>query len=205
MLTTLILAFVIGQAGQAPQAQWYSITNRPGWEGWGVPNGGELIPSKWREASKPETEWVLEKKKIEVEAWTPVKVEAKVSAAPEPAKQPAQQPVQQPAAAAPVVMADPWGFTGWLNATRATYGLPAVGYDPNLSSWAAMNNNRQAEIGMGHHVMGPARRQNSAIGNAATIGAMWMNSGPHRAALLDPTIRAIGIASLGSYWTFNAY
>ncbi len=68
-----------------------------------------------------------------------------------------------------------------------------------------MNNDQQAARGMGHHVMGPARRQNAAMGHYASIGAMWMNSPGHRAALLDPTIRWIGIAGLGAYWTFNAY
>ena len=58
---------------------------------------------------------------------------------------------------------------------------------------------------MGHFVMGPARRQNSAMGHYSSIGAMWMASPPHRAALLDPSIRWIGIAGMGSYWTFNAY
>ena len=100
---------------------------------------------------------------------------------------------------------DPYGFLGWLNATRASYGLPAVGHDPNLSSWAAENNNHQAARGMGHFVMGPARRQNAAFGSSANIGSMWMNSPAHRAALLDPTIRWMGIAGLGAYWTFNAY
>jgi uncharacterized protein YkwD len=100
---------------------------------------------------------------------------------------------------------DPYGFLGWLNSTRASYGLPAVGYDANLSNWAAMNNDQQAARGMGHFVMGPARRQNAAMGAFGNIGSMWMNSPAHRAALLDPTIRAIGIAGLGAYWTFNAY
>ncbi|WP_422928388.1 CAP domain-containing protein [Singulisphaera sp. PoT] len=99
---------------------------------------------------------------------------------------------------------DPYGFTNWLNSIRASYGLPAVGYDANLSSWAAANNNQQQAYGMGHHVMGPARRQNSGMGQFASIGAMWMASPAHRAALLDPTIRSIGIAGLGAYWTFNA-
>ena len=107
--------------------------------------------------------------------------------------------------AAPTGAGDPYGFLGWLNATRASYGLPGVGYDPNLSGWAAMNNDQQAARGMGHFVMGPARRQNAAMGAFANIGSMWMNSPAHRAALLDPTIRAIGIAGLGAYWTFNAY
>jgi uncharacterized protein YkwD len=108
--------------------------------------------------------------------------------------------------AAPAAPAgDPYGFTSWLNATRAAYGLPAVGYDPNLESWAAMNNNSQAAYGIGHFVMGPARRQNSAMGGFPGIESMWMASPAHRAALLDPTIRWIGIASYGAYWTFNAY
>jgi uncharacterized protein YkwD len=111
------------------------------------------------------------------------------------------------AEAAPVAApeaGDPYGFTVWLNATRAAYGLPAVGHDPNLSSWAAVNNSHQAARGIGHFVMGPARRQNSAMGAFANIGSMWMASPAHRAALLDPTIRWIGIAGLGAYWTFNA-
>jgi hypothetical protein len=108
--------------------------------------------------------------------------------------------------AAPVAPAgDPYGFTAWLNATRAAYGLGAVGYDPNLASWAAMNNNSQAAYGIGHFVMGPARRQNSAMGGFPGIESMWMASPAHAAALLDPTIRWIGIASYGAYWTFNAY
>ncbi len=107
--------------------------------------------------------------------------------------------------AAPAEAGDAYGFLGWLNATRASYGLGAVGYDANLTNWAAMNNDQQAARGMGHFVMGPARRQNSAMGAFANIGAMWMNSPAHRAALLDPTITAIGIAGLGAYWTFNAY
>ena len=133
------------------------------------------------------------------------------AAAPAPV-QPAQ-PVQyyQPAqpvqyyqqAAAPA--GDAYGFTNWLNGVRAQYGLPAVGYDPNLEAWAQQNNSQQNARGIGHFVMGPARRQNSAMGHYASIGAMWMASPAHRAALLDPSIRFIGIAGLGAYWTYNAY
>jgi uncharacterized protein YkwD len=100
---------------------------------------------------------------------------------------------------------DPYGFTAWLNATRASYGLPPVGYDPNLAAWANVNNGQQQSLGMGHHVMGPARRQNSGMGDCATVCNMWMLSDAHRAALLDPYIRWIGIAGLGVYWTFNGY
>ena len=108
-------------------------------------------------------------------------------------------------AAAEQPSTDPYGFTAWLNQTRAAYGLGAVGYDPNLSAWAAVNNQHQNSRGIGHYVMGSARRQNSAMGGYESIGAMWLASPAHRAALLDPSITAIGIAGLGAYWTFNAY
>jgi len=100
---------------------------------------------------------------------------------------------------------DPYGFTAWLNGVRGQYGLGAVGVDPNLSNWAAMNNGQQEARGMGHHVMGPARRQNSGMGASGTVWQMWMASPAHQAALLDPSISMIGIAAGGAYWTFNAY
>ena len=100
--------------------------------------------------------------------------------------------------------ADPHGFVAWLNQTRAGYGLPPVSYDPNLESWAQQNNAAQNARGLGHFVMGPARRQNSAMGNYGSIGAMWMASPAHRSALLDPSIRFVGLAGSGNYWTFNA-
>lgn len=115
----------------------------------------------------------------------------------------AQPATDATAATAPA--GDVYGFTNWLNQTRAAYGLPAVGYDPNLESWAAQNSMQQASSGIGHFVMGPARRQNSAMGGFPGIESMWMNSPAHRAALLDPTIRWVGIAAYGAYWTFNAY
>jgi uncharacterized protein YkwD len=114
----------------------------------------------------------------------------------------ATQPVPAAPAAA-YVAGDPYGFLAWLNSTRASYGLGPVSHDQNLSNWAAMNNNQQLARGLGHFVMGPARRQNSAMG-AGFPGAMWMGSPAHRAALLDPTISWIGIAAAGAYWTFNA-
>jgi hypothetical protein len=99
---------------------------------------------------------------------------------------------------------DSYGFVSWLNGVRAQHGLPAVGYDPNLSAWAQSNNAQQNSRGMGHYVMGPARRQNSAMGSYSSVPGMWMASGAHRAALLDPSIRNVGIAGSGAYWTFNA-
>jgi uncharacterized protein YkwD len=111
----------------------------------------------------------------------------------------------QPAATTYAAESGAAGFLNWLNGVRAQYGLSAVGYDANLENWAAQNSAAQASRGLGHFVMGPARRQNSAMGNLATIGAQWLASPAHRAALLDPTIRAIGLAGYGAYWTFNAY
>ena len=99
---------------------------------------------------------------------------------------------------------DPYGFTNWLNGVRAQYGLGAVGCDGNLCAWAAVNNDHQNAYGMGHHVMGSARRQNSGMGASTTVFQMWMASPAHRAALLDPSISWIGIAASGAYWTFNA-
>jgi len=100
---------------------------------------------------------------------------------------------------------DPYGFTAWLNGVRAQHGLGPVGFDPNLSGWASANNGQQQARGMGHHVMGPARRQNSGMGNFSTVTSMWMASPAHQSALLDPSITWVGIAGLGAYWTYNAY
>ncbi len=116
----------------------------------------------------------------------------------------AEAPASQPTEAAPAASyGDPYGFLSWLNSMRASYGLGPVSYDQNLSNWAAMNNDQQNARGLGHFVMGPARRQNAAMGGGFP-GAMWMASPAHRAALLDPTISWIGIAAAGAYWTFNA-
>src|SRR5208337_5029921 len=55
----------------------------------------------------------------------------------------AEPPASQPAQAAPAATyydGDPYGFLSWLNSIRASYGLGPVGYDQNLSNWAAMNN-----------------------------------------------------------------
>jgi hypothetical protein len=127
------------------------------------------------------------------------------AAQPTPATESAKaEPVATTAApAAPTC--DPYGFTPWLNGVRAQHGLAPVGYDPNLESWAAVNNSHQNSRGLGHFVMGAARRQNSAMGNYANIGSMWLGSPAHASALLDPTITHIGLSGSGSYWTFNAY
>ena len=101
--------------------------------------------------------------------------------------------------------ADVYGFVKWLNSYRAQNGMAPVGYDLDLSNWAAINNGQQQSKGLGHHFMGRARRQNSGMGAGSTVWNLWTLSPAHNSALLDPTIRAIGIASDGLYWKFNAY
>lgn len=111
-----------------------------------------------------------------------------------------------PAAMTPAVGGDPGAFLDWLNRTRVAYGLPAVGYDPTLEAWATANNNSQAAYGLGHFVMGPARRQNAAWNlGFPGVEAAWLASPGHASALLDPTIRFVGIAWSAGYATFNAY
>jgi hypothetical protein len=100
-------------------------------------------------------------------------------------------------------LGDSYGFTTWLNGVRAQSGLSPVAYDSNLSAWAAQNNNAQMAMGMGHHVMGAARRQNAAM-MVSFPGPAWMGSGGHRDALLDPSITRAGIDYRGGYWTFSA-
>lgn len=114
---------------------------------------------------------------------------------------PAYVTAQSPTQSAP---ADDGGFVGWLNGIRGQHGLGPVALDFDLCQWAAANNGHQHTRGMGHHVMGSARRQNSGWGPFSTVCSMWMASHAHRAALLDPTISFVGIAGSGAYWTFNA-
>jgi uncharacterized protein YkwD len=96
------------------------------------------------------------------------------------------------------------GFCQWLNSYRARHGLGAVSVDPGLNSWAYQNSLAQASRGLGHFIMGVARRQNSGMGPYQAVVQQWTQSGAHNAALLDPTITTIGIAQAGNYWTFNA-
>lgn len=94
-------------------------------------------------------------------------------------------------------------LTDAINAVRASYGLHALVYDGNLAAWAAQNN----LYGFGHAVMGPAVRQNAAWGTLAVdaVVPMWMNSAPHRAAILDPMVTASGGAvTTNGIWTWNA-
>lgn len=104
-----------------------------------------------------------------------------------------------------IAQGDPYGFVAWLNDYRRRSGRWPVSHDPNLSAWAHANNASQAaRRGMGHNVMGTARRQNSGQGSAQAVWNLWTISPAHNDALLDPSIKAIGIASSNGYWTYNA-
>ncbi len=96
------------------------------------------------------------------------------------------------------------GFLGLLNAHRGRYGLPPCGVDGGLCSEAVVNNSHQRARGLGHWWMGSARRQTAAISSSTSqVFQQWASSPAHNAAMLDPSIRWIGIASDGSFWTAN--
>lgn len=114
-----------------------------------------------------------------------------------------------PQAAAPQAAAqggDPYGFLPLLNGYRASAGLPPVAFDADLAAWASRNNAAQCRRGLGHHV-NPNCYQNCAgdFAGAAHVMQGWVASPGHRANLLEPSIRRVGIAyGPGPYWTLNA-
>jgi len=99
--------------------------------------------------------------------------------------------------------ADEPGFAHWLNGQRAVRGLRPVGIDPALTAAARSNNAAQQSAGLGHFVMGPARRQNAGAGPEPAVWGAWVSSPAHASALFDPTITAIGYAFDGRYETFS--
>jgi uncharacterized protein YkwD len=201
-MLSLFFALVVGQVQPDATVTWRDLSNLPGWQGYGpILPSGWVNPVKFRRIGNPTVEYPAAGRESEFVLSPGAQSSQAVNAT-------VSQPVQEVQASQPVQYVnqpagDPYGFTAWLNGVRASYGLPAVGYDPNLSTWAAQNSAQQAASGIGHYIMGPARRQNSAMGSWP--GDMWMASGGHRAALLDPTISWIGIAAYGAYWTYNAY
>jgi uncharacterized protein YkwD len=203
-MLSLILATIVGQVAPDATVKWRDLSNLPGWQGYGpVLPSGWIDPVKFRRTDDTTVEYPAAGREKEFVLSDGAKAAQSTGAV-------ASATVTQPATYDPppvpgvVPQFDPYGFTNWLNNVRASYGLQAVGHDPNLSNWAAQNNAQQQARGLGHYIMGPARRQNSAMGGSWP-GDMWMASGGHRAALLDPTIRWIGIAASGAYWTFSAY
>jgi len=101
--------------------------------------------------------------------------------------------------------ADPYGFAAIINQYRAAAGLPALDYDHDLSSWAAMNNAEQSSRGLGHHV-NPNCYQNCAWNtpDASSTAEQWLASPGHRQNMYSPSVRSFGIAyGPGPYWTLN--
>jgi hypothetical protein len=96
-------------------------------------------------------------------------------------------------------------FLGWLNQTRAAYQLPPVEYSAAVEADCHVNNQHQVARGMNHWHMGCHRRQNAAFNlGFPGVEAAWMGSPGHSSALLDPTIRFVGIAWLNGYCTYGA-
>jgi uncharacterized protein YkwD len=94
-----------------------------------------------------------------------------------------------------------------VNAVRASQGLAPVAADSRLTAAAAAHNARLAAQGRLSHDGFPARMQalgasygfvaeNLAAGQptAASVVAAWMQSAPHRANLLQPSISVVGVA-----------
>ena len=107
--------------------------------------------------------------------------------------------------APPQAVGDPYGFAGFLNAYRASAGLPPLDYDADLSGWAAQNNSAQAARGLGHFV-NPNCFQNCAwnTADAASTADQWVASPAHRDNMLTRSARSYGIAfGPGPYWTLN--
>ncbi len=104
-----------------------------------------------------------------------------------------------------VATGDPYGLMSLLNSYRASMGLATVAYDANLTYWADQNNQDQAIHGIGHRVMGTARRQNAA-GNMSfpSVFYAWMGSPGHASALFDPSVTLFGVAYSYGWWTFDA-
>lgn len=98
-------------------------------------------------------------------------------------------------------------FMNWLNSERARRGLGQLKWSDDLDRDARQNNVLQNSRGLGHHHMPRARDgmavQNSSMGGPSTMASQWMNSSPHRANLLSPSINAMAVDCLGQYCTFN--
>ena len=116
--------------------------------------------------------------------------------------------------AQPVVVAEVTGnrpvdvFLNLINQERWEQGLKPVSLDPMLTRYSYYNSLEQAARGEpGHFVLPPDwKRQNSAMAPQGVEQAfrVWMDSTPHRAGMMDPTIRWVGIAGHPPYWTMNA-
>lgn len=115
----------------------------------------------------------------------------------------------RPGVAPATVPAPPAGasqFLAWLNSHRARYGLPAVAHDPNLAAWARLNNQRMESARVSGHFCPAVCYQAAFYGPASWLqaGLGWLASPGHRAILLHPSIRFVGLDRWGSSYTLNA-
>jgi len=123
-----------------------------------------------------------------------------IAAAPTPPVPPVTASPQSPPGV--VATLDPYGFIAWLNGVRAARGLAVVAYDPGLAASCHANNAHQHGRGLGHHSR-RGRRSNVGQGSMGSVCSAWLASPPHAAALLDPSVSRVGIASDGAYWTYE--
>lgn len=104
---------------------------------------------------------------------------------------------------APGSGADPFGFGGFMNQTRARFGLSPLRYNPSMDSVAVENNRQQRRNGRcGHFYLG-GMAQNSADGykDNSSLLQGWMNSPGHRALLLNREKSEYGFHFDGNYST----
>ena len=171
----MLMTLILAAAiGQSPE--WHNSANHSGWQAFGVPINGWLDPQRWRQTANPSIEWIADGDPVP-DGYRKVHGQSGATS-------------------------DQWGFTAWLNSTRAAYGLPGVAWDEGMAQAAAVNNQWQVSYGIGHFAMAVARVPNAAMMSYPALLNAWMNSADHRAALLDPNLVHVGIAFAGAYVTF---
>ena len=97
-----------------------------------------------------------------------------------------------------------------INQVRSSHGLRGLNYSGRLSAAAARHSRRQIRAGrLGHDIGGSPLQRLSGGGNRKVgetialvsrrnpgrVVSMWMNSGSHRAVLLTPGFRRVGIGA----------
>lgn len=118
---------------------------------------------------------------------------------------PSPQSPQAPVKVVPVARPGHCDFCRWVNGVRARVGVAPVIHDGSLDADAQRNNTYQQGRGLGHFFMGRARRQNAGMCPTLAVACqMWLVSPGHYSALVDPTVRFIGVASLGQWHTYSA-
>jgi uncharacterized protein YkwD len=117
------------------------------------------------------------------------------------------KPAPPPPAPLPVPDSDYEAVILGMNRERAARGLPGFAYDPKLGGLAQSWANTMASQNVLYHGNFAGRMRsvypNSWAGEnvaegpttAAGVVAMWMNSPPHRANILKPEFRMVGVGA----------